>query len=269
MTAKIAFVKMHGLGNDFVIMEENALPTSLTHNEFAAKVADRKVGIGCDQFITYQDQNDYIKMTIYNQDGSNAKACGNASRCLSKLIYDKSGKKDIILDVEGRKVICNYLNPDEIKINMGDVSFNEKWMPKTDQLWLLAQKYMIEPKEMLCVDVGNPHLVIFSELSEPDKNIIGKNFQNLPLFPEGINVNFAKVDDDKIYLKVWERGTGFTYACGSGAIATYAAANKLGFTDEHAQVVFELGILKMQKEQNNISMIGPASHIFYGEFIYG
>ncbi len=268
MATKIAFVKMHGLGNDFVIIEENALPSLINYNEFAVKISNRKIGIGCDQFIIYQNEGDSIKMSIYNHDGSKAKACGNASRCIAKLIYDLTGIKNITLNVDGRLVICNYIAPDEIKINMGNVSFNEKWMPSTDKLWPLAQKYMIEPKEMLCVDVGNPHLVIFSELSEPDQNIIGQNFQNLSLFSEGVNVNFTKIVDDKIFLKVWERGTGFTYACGSGAIASYAAANKLGFASEKAQVIFELGFLQMLKEQNNFSMIGPASYVFFGEYIY-
>ncbi len=264
----IPFVKMHGLGNDFVIIAEEMLSPTMNMTAFAQTVSDRKLGVGCDQFITYRDSHDFIKMSIFNQDGSKARACGNASRCLSRLIFEKNGKRNITLDVDGRKVLCEYINADQIKVDLGLASFEESWMPKKEPLWDLAIRYLIEPKEMICVDVANPHLVIFSKLSDQDREVIGKNFQNVDLFKEGININFAEVKDDKIYLKVWERGTGFTYACGSGAIATFAAANKLGFVSDKAEVIFELGTLKMQKTDGNISMCGPVSSVFEGKYYY-
>jgi diaminopimelate epimerase len=265
---KIPFVKMHGLGNDFVIIAEEMLPPAINMQNFAQRISDRRLGIGCDQFITYKEDNDFVKMSIFNRDGSKAKACGNASRCLSRLIFEKSKKSNITLDIDGRKVLCAYSNEDEIKVDLGTVSFEESWMLQKEVLWDLAMRHLIEPKEMLCVDVANPHLVIFSKLSDQDKGIIGKNFQNPDLFKEGVNVSFAQIKDDKIYLKVWERGTGFTYACGSGAIATFAAANKLGFVGDDAEVIFELGTLKMQKVGANIAMTGPASFVFEGEYFY-
>lgn len=265
---KIPFVKMHGLGNDFVIIAEEMLPLALNMKVFAQRVSDRRLGIGCDQFITYKESNEFVKMSIFNHDGSKAKACGNASRCLSRLIFEKSKKRNITLDIDGRKVLCEYISEDQIKVDLGLSSFEESWMPQEASLWDLAIRHLIEPKEMICVDVANPHLVIFSKLSDQDREIIGKNFQNIDLFKEGINISFAEVKDDKIYLKVWERGTGFTYACGSGAIATFAAANKLGFVSDKAEVLFELGNLKMQKTGENISMYGPASFVFEGEYAY-
>ena len=151
---------------------------------------------------------------------------------------------------------------------MGKPNFTAPWMPQPEHLWLLAEKYMIEPKEVLCVDVGNPHLVIFKKLSSYDKEIIGTDAQKHPLFPGGINVNFASISDDEITLKVWERGAGFTYACGSGASATFAAANKLGFVDNNAKVIFELGHLKMNQKDGNVLMTGPASYVFSGEYLH-
>jgi len=269
MPTKIPFVKMHGLGNDFVIIAEKDLPMGIDQESFAKTISDRRRGIGCDQFITYTETDSTnIQMNIFNQDGSKALACGNASRCLSRLIFDKNGNKKITLNVNGRLVTCEYINKNEIKIDMGAVSFDEAWMPNNAALWEMAERYLIEPKEMLCVDVANPHLVIFSRVSEQDQQVIGENFENSELFKDGVNINFARVEDDKIHLKVWERGTGFTYACGSGAVATFAAANKLGFADNQAEVVFELGSLKMQKFVDNIIMSGPAGYIFAGDYFY-
>ena len=266
---KIPFIKMHGLGNDFVIINEAMLPSELNIANFAKKISDRNLGVGADQFIIYNHiEDDTLRVRIYNQDGSVAKACGNASRCLSMVIYEKSRKQNITLDIDGRKVLCSYYGKNQIKVDLGPVSFDESWMPEKEALWELAAKHLIEPKEMLCVDVANPHLVIFSKLSDLDREIIGKNFQNIDLFKEGININFAQIKDDKIYLKVWERGTGFTYACGSGGIATFAAAHRMGFVGDTAEVVFSLGSLKMQKSGANISMQGPASYVFEGEYFY-
>ena len=256
-------------------------------------------------------------MTIFNADGSLALACGNASRCLSKLIFDNSGHRDITIHVGKRKVVCQYNDNHLASVNMGPVSFEENWMPSKSELWSLAQQYGLEPKEIICVDVANPHLVIFSKISKADQELIGQNFQKSDLFPHGVNVNFAeiegsysppqklaneeqvqgaygvenrnlhKVHEDlstesakqlpsvvefpgrsNIKLRVWERGTGFTYACGSGAVASFAAANKFNFVQDEALILFELGNLLMQKQSDNITMTGPASFVFKGDFHY-
>lgn len=268
---EIPFVKMHGLGNNFVIIAEKDLPKSANIGALAELMADRQQGVGCDQFITYAYEVDtnIVEMGIYNQDGSKALACGNASRCLSRLMFDLAGTREITLHIGARRVACEYINENEIKVDMGAVGFDEAWMPSSAELWSLAERHLIEPKEMLCVDVANPHLVIFSKLSEQDKEIIGQEFQNIDLFKDGVNVSFASIEDDKIYLKVWERGAGFTYACGSGAVASFAAANKLGFAGDKAEVIFALGSLKMKKNGDNISIVGPASYVFFGDYIYG
>lgn len=263
--SSVPFVKMHGLGNDFIIINLDII--SHIDTDFVKKISDRRLGIGCDQFITYKLINDSnCEMGIYNQDGSVAKACGNASRCLARLIYDQHGISKLTLKVSDRLVHCEYLDPDNISVDMGPPKFDEKWMPPLPELWEFAQRYAIEPKELLCVDVANPHLVIFTELGLKDQSIIGQTLQNTSLFLGGVNVNFATIKDDHIHLKVWERGTGFTYACGSGAIASFAAANKLGFANNSATVKFELGELRMLKTADNIFMQGPASYVFVGEY---
>lgn len=264
----IFFIKMHGLGNDFVIIEDSLLADIKDIKSFVIKIACRHIGIGCDQFITYKKDNDSIFMNIFNQDGSKAKACGNASRCLSRLMFDRYGIKNTTIKVEGKEITAEYSDPDNITVNMGTANFATDWMPSQEKLWELAEKYRIEPKEMVCVDIGNPHLVIFSKLGDKDKKIFGKNLQKNELFINGVNVNFAQIDDDTIILKVWERGTGFTMACGSAASASFAAANKLGFVDDEAKVAFELGTLKMNKKNNQVLMTGSASYVFAGEYYY-
>lgn len=269
MLNRINFIKMHGLGNDFIIINHQDLPINCNLQKLATQISDRQIGIGCDQFIIYNKKANYYQMTIYNQDGSSAKACGNVSRCLMKLAYNNFNQKNITINVAGREFNCCALNEIDFSVNMGKVSFHESWMPIQEKFLPIAERYVIELKEMICADIGNPHLVIFSTLSAQDKGLIGKKLQGSELFPEGINVNFASIVDDTIYLEVWERGTGFTLACGSGACATFAAAVKLGFVSNNAEVCFKLGKLKMSKQHDDIIMSGPAVLVAKGEFYYG
>lgn len=268
----IKFVKMHGLGNDFVIIDKKDLPQNCNIKQLSKIVSNRHIGIGCDQFIVYDHCQDYYEMQIYNQDGSEAKACGNASRCLAKLLHEKFGKKNITIKTISRTYnagISDYVYDTQTQymVNMGAVSFAESWMPSEQKLWEFAVNYAIQPKEMICADVGNPHLIIFSPLSHEDKEIIGSKLQNSELFPNGVNVNFASVTD-KIYLEVFERGTGFTLACGSGACASFAAASRLGFVENYANVVFKLGELKMSfDEYKSVVMTGPATLVAAGDFV--
>ncbi|MCC8417713.1 MAG: diaminopimelate epimerase [Rickettsia endosymbiont of Bryobia graminum] len=268
MTQKIYFVKMHGLGNDFVIINKDDLPISYDLPKLAINISNRHIGIGCDQFIIYQQKADHYEMLVYNQDGSRAKLCGNASRCLAKLIYLNTGKKETILNIQGKRLTCKILDENEISIDTGIVSFEKDWMPSSDKIWQLAERYMIDLKEAICADIGNPHFVIFSDLSDQDKEIIGEKLQEKELFIDGVNVNFASIKNNKIYLSVWERGAGLTLACGSGACATFASALKLGFVSSPCEVVFKLGSLKMSKQGENIIMTGPATIVARGEFLY-
>ncbi|WP_341793936.1 MULTISPECIES: diaminopimelate epimerase [unclassified Rickettsia] len=268
MIKKIKFVKMHGLGNDFVIVDANDLPKQCNLVRLAKDIADHRLGIGCDQFIIYDKHLDYYEMVIYNIDGSSAKLCGNASRCLAKLLYLKSGEKNITITIVDKKLLCSVDNNDQISVNVGVVSFNESWMPEREKIWAVAERYMIDLKETICVDIGNPHLVIFSKVEPQDQNIISEKLQDKELFKDGVNVNFAEVKDNKIYLSVWERGAGLTLACGSGACASFAASLKLGFMHSPSEVVFKLGSLIMSEQKGHIIMTGPASLVASGEFYY-
>ncbi|WPY01199.1 Diaminopimelate epimerase [Candidatus Trichorickettsia mobilis] len=268
MSREIVFAKMHGLGNDFVIIDAELLPTKYDLEKLALIVADRHLGLGCDQFIVYQKYHDYYEMQVYNQDGSRALACGNAVRCLAKLLYINSNKENIDIKIAGRKITAQVLASNQIMVNMGAVSFNEQWMPTSEEIWHVAERYMFDPKEMICADIGNPHLVIFSHLNSQDQEVVGKMLQEHELFPDGINVDFAYIKDNKIYLSVWERGAGFTLACGSGACVSFAAAVKLGFMDAAAEVVFKYGSLSMSRNETDIIMTGSATLVAIGKYYY-
>lgn len=257
---------MHGLGNDFVIIEMTQAIANLNFSNFAKAISNRRTGIGCDQLITYEKASEieYI-IHIYNQDGSEAEACGNGTRCVVKLI----NKPEIIIKVMNRSLECKLLTDGRVSVNMGPVSFDKPWMPANDKIWEISSLYKLEPKEILCVDIGNPHLVIFnSDLSKEDQALLGKIFEHNPIFANGVNVNFAKVSGDNIDLTVWERGDGFTLACGSGACATFAAARKLGFTSNKSIVNFKLGGLEMSSVDESVLMTGPAEIVAKGTYQY-
>lgn len=271
MLNAIDYVKMHGLGNDFVILNQQQLPINYDLKSLAKQISNRHTGIGADQFIVYSKKSGYYEMAIYNQDGSKAKACGNASRCIAKLMNIYFNEKAITLQILDRKVICEMRDDNKISVNMGLPSFNENWMPNFEKIWNIAERYSIEPKEIICVDIGNPHLVIFSNLTYKDKQVIGEALQNNEIFKDGVNVNFASIKANQIYLEVWERGTGFTLACGSGACASFAAAKRLGFIGESAEVVFKLGALQMSENKKTnlgIIMTGDATLVAEGKYYY-
>jgi len=285
------FYKMHGLGNDFIFIVNQEFDktrdiTNFDKKGFIKKISNRNFGIGCDQFILFSkldslDNNEEIyEMQIYNSDGSIASACGNASRCLGKLIFDNNvfgsnefqnhGKslelKNIKINVAGRVISCQKISENIMKVNMGLAYFEKDWMPQNDYIINLANKFNLPSENISCVDVGNRHIVlIMDSLSEEEAFFLGSHINSEDYFGEGINVNFAVVKDKKIFLKTYERGVGMTMACGSGACASFAFAKKMGFVNNDCEVIFEAGKLKLSFDENNsIMMEGPAIMIADG-----
>lgn len=258
----IEFTKMHGLGNDFVLIESSQISDIKDMRHFAVAVSNRRTGVGCDQLIIYSKlQDNNCEMAIYNQDGSSTEACGNGTRCLVKLL----GQKDIVISVGQRKLNANLHDDGDVTVNMGKVDFDTEWMSSNSAIWEMAESYKIDPREIMCVSVGNPHIVIFkSDLTEIDKALIGKALEYHDLFPSGVNVNFAKIVNGNIKLVVWERGSGFTLACGSGACASHAAARKLGFIGDSCSVEFALGALEVSLKGDDAICKGPASLVAQG-----
>lgn len=245
---KFNFVKMHGLGNDFAIFDLRGDKRKLTP-ALIRKIACRNTGIGFDQLIAIKESEDTdCELLIYNQDGSSAGACGNATRCVAMLL---GGKKKRI-KIGSRILETSYTSPSKISVNMG--------------LILEAPKlHKFKGIEGYSIDIGNPHLVFFVEDYNFDVADVGQHFENHKKFPDRINVNFAKVLSDKtIELKVWERGAGLTKACGSGACATQFVANCFDLTKPKATVKQAGGNLEIEIKNGEIIMTGPATKVFDG-----
>lgn len=271
------FTKMHGCGNDYIYFNamQNEIPNP---NELAIKISDRHFGIGGDGIVlitssTVADAG----MRMFNIDGSEGKMCGNAIRCVAKFVYDNklvskntitietlSGIKTLDLTIENEKVthVCvdmeaPILVPKDIPVNIeGDTAIKHK-------LTVEGKDY-----EITCVSMGNPHAVIFcDDVAGLDLNTIGPKFEKNPLFPEQVNTEFVKViNKTTLEMRVFERGSGETLACGTGACATVVAAVLAGHCDKNQDVTVKLigGDLTIKYTDETVFMTGPCTKVFDG-----
>lgn len=270
MTVK--FIKMHGLGNDFVVIDVTGggeIPTP----EQARALADRKRGVGCDQVLVMEKPRDPkadIFMRIYNPDGSEAGACGNGTRCVASHYMNLHNKQSCTVEtVSG--LLPARLTEGLIEVDMGEPRTKWDQIPLSKECDTLnlgilhGRQTMTEP---VAVNVGNPHTIFFvDDISKVELEKWGPEVENHVLFPERTNVEFAQVlSPEKIRVRVWERGTGVTEACGSGACATIVAAARRGLTGRKAEIILDGGSLFMEwrAEDSHILMKGPATYVFDG-----
>ena len=275
---KLHFSKMHGLGNDYVYV--NCLEQRLRHPEEVARlVSDRHFGIGSDGLILIcpSDRADF-EMRMFNADGSEGNMCGNGIRCVGKFVYDKgltnrteldidtkSGIKHLSLTVQDGKAVM-------ISVDMGKASVKSKDVPvETDYDTFISQPMLVHGEVFLvtCVSMGNPHAVIFCEgVDDLPLETIGPLFENHEIFPERINTEFIQlIDRSTLKMRVWERGSGETFACGTGACASVVAAILNEHCDFGDEVTVRLlgGDLKITVDESlNVLMKGPATHVFDG-----
>lgn len=265
-TMRVPFIKMHGLGNDFIVLDARNDKVPAMTGRLAAALADRKTGIGCDQLILLEPsaQAD-TRMRIFNADGSEVEACGNATRAVGVLL----GKPASIETLGG------MLKTDPvaggIAVDMGEPRFGWDQIPLAYPLDTLAMPVGWEDLESpAAVNVGNPHVIFFvADTAAIDLARLGPLIENDPLFPARINVNVATiVSRTAIDLRVWERGAGETRACGTGACATAIAAMRRGLVDRGVVTVrLAGGELQIDwDETNRITMTGPATESFRGSF---
>lgn len=275
------FAKMHGNGNDFIVIEDRNNNFIGYENELARKLCDRHFGVGGDGILIVRDSSIAdTKMVIINADGSYASMCGNGIRCFAKYVYENSiVKKDIISIETGDGIkearIISELDVEDnsvksVTINMGISSFSPWKIPARENNEIIKYKISTCEKEY-CINsllMGVPHTVIIGKLS--DYNVEeGKHIEHLDLFPEGTNVNFCEiVDKNNINVKTWERGAGATLACGTGCCASVAVCYKLGLTGNSVKVQVPGGALHVKITEQGIMMTGPAVVSFIGEIEY-
>ena len=255
------FHKMHGLGNDFVILDGRVEPIAMT-TALAKALANRQTGIGCDQLIVMEPSNvAALKMSIYNADGGEVEACGNATRCVVAL----TGAERI--ETTGG-LLEGSSTGDEIEVVLEPPRFEWEAIPLAypmDTASLpMAWEELAEP---MAVNVGNPHLVFFVDAVDEERvRELGPAIEHDPAFPERINVNVATIGSDGIVLRTWERGAGLTRACGTGACATAVAAIAQKRFTSPVRVSMQGGDLTIAWAPDEpISMRGPATHVFTGE----
>ncbi|AYJ85694.1 diaminopimelate epimerase [Sphingomonas paeninsulae] len=257
------FHKMHGLGNDFVVIDAREKAVSMTAAR-ARAIADRHNGIGCDQLILLEPADDAdAVMRIFNADGSIAEACGNASRAVALLI----GRKAELITAGGRITVEPFA--DGATVEMGLPHFGWDEIPLAYAMDTSAMPVGWEGlSDPAAVNVGNPHLIFFvDDCDAVPLDRLGPLIENDPLFPERINVNVATLTGpNAIKLRVWERGAGLTLACGTGACATAVAAIRSKRVTSPVEVSLPGGILTIAwAGGEQITMTGPATHVFTGE----
>lgn len=264
----IPFRKMHGLGNDFVVIDARARAWPITARR-AAALADRSTGIGCDQVIVLEpgDRAD-VRMRIFNPDGGEVEACGNAARAVGLLLADEHGGQTRIETLGG--TILAQAGTDGISVNMGVPRFDWDAIPLAYAMDTLALPVAWDDLAgPVAVNLGNPHVVFFvPDAAAVDLARLGPLIEHDPLFPERINVNVATVTGPAaITLRVWERGAGLTRACGTGACATAIAAMRRRLTGRRVVVTLPGGPLTIAwDDRDTIIMTGPAATNFTGTF---
>ena len=271
------FVKMHGIGNDFIFVEDLENKLVEKESEIAIKVCDRHFGIGADGLVLVRSsKNCDIQMTIINSDGSKPNMCGNAIRCFSRYVYDKGfvkGKEFSVETGDGRKDIKLNLKGEEVtgvRVFMGKESYKASDIPLKEGLEeIINFKVDVCGNEVLLNTalVGVPHTVIIDNEYKFKTNF-GKNIEKLEIFKEGSNINFIKIiDKDHIIVRTWERGAGETLACGTGACASVAILNRLGHVSKNVEVTLPGGKLNIDLEEEGIYMTGPGEYICEGEIL--
>ncbi len=255
------FHKMHGLGNDFVIFDARQDPLQMDEGR-ARALADRKTGIGCDQLILLEPSSTaQVRMRIFNADGSEVEACGNAARCVAVL---EGGETRI--ETRGGTISGSAGN-DEAKVDMGVPVFAWNEIPLAYPMDTFAMPVGWEELQSpIAVNVGNPHLIFFvADAEAVDLARLGPEIERDPLFPQRINVNIASLEDGAVRLRVWERGAGLTQACGTGACATAVAAIRKRIAQTPVEVRLPGGTLTIDwTPGSSIRMHGPARHVFSG-----
>lgn len=268
------FEKYHGLGNDFIIMDEKEV-LGRNYNQLALEICERKTGIGADGLIISSEKDGNPWMKFYNSDGTEDTMCGNGIRCFSYFLKNHRLVKEdnfLVYTGSGIKEISVYENNDGFFsiVNMGNASFIPKDVPISTKEEIYDIIKVIENKEyrFSALNTGTTHVVVFVENVSDELAIkLGPLFNDINIFPEEASINFVEIIDRKnIKIKTYERGVGLTLACGTGSCAAVVVGERLGVLDSEVIVMHKLGNLKIELKEN-IYMTGPAIKVASGEYI--
>ncbi len=273
--AKIHFTKMHGLGNDFVMIDarKKAIPNL---KKKARLICDRRFGIGCDQLLVIMPSKKAdVKMLILNADGSEAEMCGNGIRCFAKYLWDRKDpkirkKKELAVETLAGIIRPRIVSDKLVCVDMGEPVLDAPLVPARFEGHVVDKLIEVggRPYRITAVSMGNPHCVIFTDsVDAVPLELEGPPLEHNPDFPKRTNVEFVEVlDKGRVKVRVWERGSGATLACGTGACAVAVASALNGKTGRRVRVDLPGGTLKIEwGKDNHVYMTGPATEVFAGE----
>ena len=260
----LPFMKMHGLGNDFVVIDAREGEVALS-KKIISGIADRHFGVGFDQLAVISKGEFDAHLRFYNADGSESLACGNATRCIARYLMDETSKENLILTTMHGQIPAVDLGNGVTSVNMGKPRLEWNKVPLSENIPTLELPIEGSPT---ATGMGNPHCTFFVEDAEKiNLEEMGPKFENHPLFPERTNVQFASIiARDQIRMRVWERGAGVTLASGSSSCATAVAANRKGLTEKKVQIELDGGILSVDWREDGVWMTGPTMQVFTGSF---
>lgn len=271
---QLPFIKMHGLGNDFVILDGRDRAVSLGRGQIRA-IADRRTGVGFDQLITLEPSADAdVFMRIHNPDASEAGACGNATRCVAELLMrERGGRTPVVIETLAGLLEARDAGGGLISVDMGPARTGWQDIPLAQECDTLHVDVSVGPafaptlSDPVCVNMGNPHAVFFTEDAEAiPLSTVGPMLEHHPMFPQRANISVAQVIDRRhLRLRVWERSAGITSACGSAACATGVAAARRGLTDRVVDIRLDGGSLRIEwRDDGHVIMTGPIAESFRG-----
>ena len=265
-----AFAKMHGIGNDFVILDWRNDPGRRVPAAAAQRLADRRLGIGCDQILVIRpSQEADIRMDILNQDGSPSGACGNGTRCVADLVMAESDTDRISIVTDGGMLSAWRAADDQISVDMGPVFTGWQDVPLAESMDTLHVPLGVAGlSDAVCHALGNPHAVVFVEDAEGlDLARLGPQVEHSSLFPDRVNLSLlSRRDDGSFRMRIWERGVGITMACGSGACASGVAIARRGLGGDVNKIVMDGGAVTIawQRDNGHVVMTGPVAYVASG-----
>nr|WP_170539844.1 diaminopimelate epimerase [Ruegeria arenilitoris] len=258
----LPFMKMHGLGNDFVIVDARAHPVQITP-ALARGIGDRQFGVGFDQLAVIQNGESDAHLVFYNSDGSISATCGNATRCIARFLMQESGKSELTLTTSHGTLKARDAGDGLTSVNMGHPQLDWADIPLAEEVDTLELPIEGGP---VATGMGNPHCTFFVEDAEAiPLEEFGARYEHHPLYPQRTNVQVAQIiGPDHIRMRVWERGVGITLASGSSSCATAVAAARRGLTGRKVQIDLDGGTIWINWREDGVWMTGPTCHVFSG-----